>query len=659
MSGGNISFPTLIVEAGFGVNAGATGYLALDDTTRGLLDTGTLAPDDTWVDISSYVHEVEITRGARRVDAIGVKYEAGSATILLDNSDRRFDPTNTAGPYVSAGVSQVSPMRKIRIRATDPSTGTTYPLFTGFADEWPVDWQDPKLSWCRLRATDGIKVLANFVGSGGGSVGAGEDSGARTTRLLNTAGWPADARDIDIGDTTLQATTQTSNSWEELQLTTESELGEAYIDGDGKYVFRRRTAIQQDTRSATTQGVFGDAASESVYSAVVMTDAPVAFWKLNETSGTTATDSSGNGHNGTYTGSPTLNQSGPFNGIKAVDFDGVDDFVSVGDDAAFTTTNYTLELWANADTVSVDGNIPFAKRAAGTTGEWHIVYVNNGTAYGETLNTGGTDYLLAQGTCSAAAWHHIVYTLDGSSNIGSLYVDGALVATDTSTNGTRQGDTTASVTIGKQIHATSPNWFDGKICNVAYYSTVLSAARIYAHYQASLPFMFERVSFATDDEQVYNDVRITRSGGSVQTATDSTSQTQYLTRVFDRSGLLMQTDSDALTYAQAVLYVSKDAENRFDELELLLLDESNGSYAQQLSRELGDRITVIKTPPDTSGTGSPSPIERDAFIRGITHRITNGVEWRTTWTLQSATKFSFLTLDNVNLGTLDSNALGY
>ncbi len=53
----------------------------------------------------------------------------------------------------------------------------------------------------------------------------------------------------------------------------------------------------------------------------------VAHWKLDETSGTTALDSSGRGFNGTYQGGAALNQPGVYG--TAVEFDGVDDRVQV------------------------------------------------------------------------------------------------------------------------------------------------------------------------------------------------------------------------------------------------------------------------------------------------------------------------------------------
>lgn len=64
----------------------------------------------TWTDITQYVREAYTKRGRQRqLD----QFDGGRMTMLLDNRDRRFDPTNTAGPYYP----NVLPMRKVRLRA--------------------------------------------------------------------------------------------------------------------------------------------------------------------------------------------------------------------------------------------------------------------------------------------------------------------------------------------------------------------------------------------------------------------------------------------------------------------------------------------------------------------------------------------------------------
>lgn len=264
--------PAVTVEIGFTLGSPGTGnYLLLDDAARGVLNTNTLAPDGVFTDVTQWVYELTIDRGARRVDGPVVRYEAGTCSITLDNSDRRFDPANLSGPYASGGLTQVTPMRTVRVRAT--YNGVTDALFSGFADAWNVTYQYPGYGEVVLTATDGFKVLAAYNGNAIAPVGAGETTGARVNRILDSAGWPSGDRVIATGDTTVQATTLASPAMTELYLTADTELGELYIDGAGRVVFRNRRAVITETRSTTSQGTFGDGGgSELEYVA-----APVAY----------------------------------------------------------------------------------------------------------------------------------------------------------------------------------------------------------------------------------------------------------------------------------------------------------------------------------------------------------------------------------------------
>jgi hypothetical protein len=268
-SPGGTLLPELIVEVAFNVGAATAAYLTVGDATRGLLGTGTVAPDDAgeiggvWTDISDYVISGTLTRGSSRVDSPVVSYEAGTVSLTLDNSGRRFDPTHLSGPYVSAGVTQITPMRAVRVRAV--WNNAYYDLFRGYADAWDIDWRDPGWSTATLTATDGFKVLAGIDRAASVAAGAGEDSGARIGRILDDVDWPAVDRDLDTGDVTLQATTLEGEALAELRLTADSELGELYVDGGGRLVFRRRGALAGDDRSAISQAVFGDGAGELPY----------------------------------------------------------------------------------------------------------------------------------------------------------------------------------------------------------------------------------------------------------------------------------------------------------------------------------------------------------------------------------------------------------
>jgi hypothetical protein len=247
-----------IVEVGFTVGASTGTLLHLDDPARGKLDTATLAPDSTWTDITADVRSVETTRGATRVVGSVIRYEAGTATITLYDNSRNYDPSNLAGPYVSGGVTQVTPMRAVRIRALH--NGTYYDLWRGFADSWVYDYPAPGQTVCVLKATDGFKVLGAFDRVAVAGVGASEDIGARISRVLTSAAWSATDRVIATGDSTAQITTLAGNALAECQTAADSEIGEFYMDPAGRAFFRNRTATMTDARSNTAQGTFTDAA---------------------------------------------------------------------------------------------------------------------------------------------------------------------------------------------------------------------------------------------------------------------------------------------------------------------------------------------------------------------------------------------------------------
>jgi hypothetical protein len=127
-------FPVAIVEIAFG--ASDTPY--------------TLSP--TWTDVTSDVRSMSVDRG--RSDDWGTF--DGSATVVLDNRSRKYDPFNTASPYNG----KLTPRRQIRIRST--FGGTTYDVFRGFIDGWPAEWSEAgKDSTVTLSCFDALQLLGS------------------------------------------------------------------------------------------------------------------------------------------------------------------------------------------------------------------------------------------------------------------------------------------------------------------------------------------------------------------------------------------------------------------------------------------------------------------------------------------------------------------
>src|SRR6266567_2362739 len=87
----------------------------------------------------------------------------------------------------------------------------------------------------------------------------------------------------------------------------------------------------------------------SLYSTTVLADAPVGYFRLDQASGTTANDSSGNGFNATYSGSGiTYSQAGALAGDSdtAILFNGTSGKITCpGGLSAVGYGQITVEAW--------------------------------------------------------------------------------------------------------------------------------------------------------------------------------------------------------------------------------------------------------------------------------------------------------------------------
>lgn len=254
-----MTIPQVIVDVGF-TSPTVGDVFTIGDLTRGRVGEVPIGGADVWTDITEWVRHWSVRRGATRGDVPLIRYDPGTATIVLNDPDRRFDPEHLDGPYVAAGRSQVEPMRRVRIRAV--WDGETYPIFYGFSDDWQAEYQGNEWTYVTLTATDATKVFAANDRGESVAAGAGEDSGARINRILDVSDWPEADRDIATGDSTLQATTLSGNQLAEMQLVQDSELGHLYVNAAGQVVFHNRHAAMTNPRSRVPQDFYGDGVYE-------------------------------------------------------------------------------------------------------------------------------------------------------------------------------------------------------------------------------------------------------------------------------------------------------------------------------------------------------------------------------------------------------------
>ena len=207
--------------------------LILGSATEGILGTNTLGSGTLPVEITNLVSKVSIRRGRNRITS---KFEAGTANVTLYDQNGDWNPTNPAGAYYPNLV----PLRQIIIYAT--YANNDYFLFSGFITNYDTGFRqgNDELSTVTLRCVDGFKLLA---GSSIDTVaGSGVQlSGARVNAILDEIEWPISLRNVDAGDSTLQADPGTARTALEALFTVEqSEFGGIFVDANGKVDFVSR-----------------------------------------------------------------------------------------------------------------------------------------------------------------------------------------------------------------------------------------------------------------------------------------------------------------------------------------------------------------------------------------------------------------------------------
>lgn len=217
------------------------------------------------------------------------------------------------------------------------------------------------------------------------------------------------------------------------------------------------------------------------YSTEVLADAPVAYWRLGEASGTTAADSSGNGRSGVYQNTPTLGVAGVVPGNTAVRFDKASSEYLLSSFSWSHTDVLTIEAWVKRnDLTSVTRGI-YALTSPANDGSISLYMETDGKIAARRQGY-GNPMVQSTTTITDQNWHHVVYTKNAS--VQKIYIDG-VDRTGTVVNQTLTTRTTAPMA-GQAWDNTGGSTYGGlALDEVAYYSSALSSARVTAHYNAA------------------------------------------------------------------------------------------------------------------------------------------------------------------------------
>jgi hypothetical protein len=213
----------------------------------------------------------------------------------------------------------------------------------------------------------------------------------------------------------------------------------------------------------------------TTYTTAVGRDGATSYWRLNETSGTSATDSAGS-NPGTLVGGVTPAAGALSDGSGALLFNGTTGYVRVADSAALRQTgDLTIELWVNTplttrQTLITKGYLSEFELTLEIGGRLNL-YQGNGTTYQNVLSS-------STAPLAANTWQHVVVTRTAATKTISFYVNG--VARGSSVYSVTPAVSTNSVFIGRTASGTQS--LAGRLDEVAIYPVALTPAQVAAHY---------------------------------------------------------------------------------------------------------------------------------------------------------------------------------
>ena len=232
-----MALPVLNVSLNFSSGAIFGNPFTLDDPVNGVLGTGILS-DSTApalvVDLTDVTRGIRINRGRNIGRDI---YEAGTCTVRIYDQTGRFNPQNTSSDLYG----YLTPLRKLRISAV--YNGVDYYLFSGYTTDYVYTYdQAENVSYVDINASDAFRLLnlAAITSVSGSS--AGQDTGTRIAKILDTVQFPNSMRTLDTGNSLTQADPATSRTaLAAVQNCEFSEQGAFYFSPEGNAIFKNRS----------------------------------------------------------------------------------------------------------------------------------------------------------------------------------------------------------------------------------------------------------------------------------------------------------------------------------------------------------------------------------------------------------------------------------
>lgn len=244
-------------------------------------------------------------------------------------------------------------------------------------------------------------------------------------------------------------------------------------DGDG-FNDAAELRLESDPNDANSVPAF------SPYAAAVLADEPLTYWQFDEIAGNTATDTGGNGMNGTIIGGVTLEaESFHPNLGTAFHFNGSNGRIDVP--ALGALPESSVEVWINIEGLAGGCCTSIYSTDTWAAGNLHF-NLKGGRDVEHAINGGGPNNINTAGNLiQNGTWYHVVATYDTTAGGETkMYIDGELVTTNS------HATANAMNLIAGEIGAwNGSRFFNGRMDEFAFYDHILTAEQVKAHFEAA------------------------------------------------------------------------------------------------------------------------------------------------------------------------------
>lgn len=307
-----------------------------------------------------------------------------------------------------------------------------------------------------------------------------------TARNTDGTGW------IPVNFSSISAGSPLSNIPIDPVNTTSSGYYYAYTVGSSSASVWLLSALPESTKYRSTQnplnldGVFLSGADYTI-SPIFTTQGLVGWWKFDEGSGSSASDSSGNGNTGTVVGA---SWAGGKTG-QGLSFDGTNnDRVSVSSTVLNDMSSFSWSFWIVRNDLASTNIMSKDAWNCGVAGMQIAFYWQDPNVLDFRVNHSSGAAIARSQSYAASVWNnwrHIVAVYDGILKRVSIYKDGveALYSGRSDGVGAKSNDNSYNLLLGDCGNAGQGTDFAGFLDDVRIYNRALSAAEIQAIYNAT------------------------------------------------------------------------------------------------------------------------------------------------------------------------------